>query len=339
MKISVLMPVYNVEKFLTQTLQSLAAQTFRDFELIAVDDCSTDRSPEILHEYSAQLPSCRIIRNSVNRHVSASRNIGLRAAQGEYIYCIDSDDWLLPDCLEKMVKVLERNPSANAVVCDSLRVDADDKPRRIWFNLLEDYYLKKNQLFRVAFGNIPCLIRKDIFFAAGLYDETLRAAVDRDIGIKMVKHINIVGIPERLYIYREHSSNITHNSAAYKNSREFQEHFRKLTKKYFTPADYINDWEQVKKFRELDADFAEARRHKYANTILKCALHLALLGHKTEALAEIKKAEFLAPEIKYSAFAVLIRLGFRNLRKFWVNMNVWFKYAYDDYYMVDVKNP
>ena len=339
MKISILLPVYNVEKFLAQTLESLAGQTFRDFELVAVDDCSTDKSPEILRQFAPKFPAINIIRNSANQHLARTLNIGLRACRGEYVYRIDADDWLLPDCLEKMVKTLERSPAANAVVCDTLRVDGDGRPRRVWLNLLEDYYLKKNELFRVAFGGIPCLIRKDVFFAAGLHDESLRAASDRDIGVKMVKHINIVGLPERLYMYREHGGNITNSSGAYKNSREYLEHFRKLPERFFTPADYISDWAQVKRFKDLPADFAAARRRKYANTIARCALHLARLGLKREALAELQKAEFLAPDCNYSAFAWLIRIGFRDLRKFWVNMNCWFKYAYDDFYMVDVKNP
>ncbi|GBR77324.1 putative glycosyl transferase [Candidatus Termititenax persephonae] len=235
-----------------------------------------------------------------------------------------------------MVKALERNPAANAVVCDILRVDSEDRPRSVWLNLLADYYLKKNELFRVAFGGIPCLIRRDVFLAAGLHEESLRASSDRDIGVKMVKHINIVGVPERLYMYREHGGNITSNSRAYKRSPEYREHFRRLAARYFAPEDYLNDWAEVRRFQDLAADYAVERRRKYANTILRCALQLAVLGRKKEALAELPKAAFLAPEVNYSAFAALLRLGFRDLRNFWVNMNCWFKYAYDDYFLVDV---
>lgn len=336
MKISVVCPIYNSEKFLAQTLEALAEQTFRDFELIAVDDCSSDNSPEILRQFAPRFSKINIIRNSTNQHAARTMNVGLKACQGDYVFRMDSDDWLLPDSLEKMVKTLEHNPAANAVVCDTLRINEQTKAQRVLLNLLEDYYLKKNALFRLAFGGQPCLIRRDVWFAAGLHTEHLRASSDREICIKMVKHINIVGIPERLYMYREHSENITSNSYAYKHSPEYLAHFRRLIEKTFKPEDYINNWEQVKRFKDLSADFMAARRQKYANVILRCALQLAALGRRQEALAELKKAQFLAPQVNYTAFDVLLKLGVKNLHKFWINMNCWFKYAYDDLNMVDV---
>ena len=337
MKISILLPVYNMEKYLAQTLTAIAEQTFREFELIAIDDCSTDNSPEILRQFASKFPSLKIIRNSTNQHAAGTMNIGLKACQSDYVFRNDADDWLRPDALEKMIKTLEKDTSLNAVVCDALRVDAQGQPKRLLLTLTEDYFLKKCELFRMAFGGQPCLIRRDVWFAAGLHAEHLRAGSDRDIGIKMIRHIRIAGIPERLYIYREHADNITSNSKGYKNSPEYLEHFRRLTESVFRPEDYINDWAQVRRHKTLEFDYAPERQRKYANTILRCALHLALLGRRPEALEELKKAQFLAPRINYQAFALLLRLGVRDLRNFWVNMNCWFKYAYDDLNIVDLK--
>jgi len=337
MKISILLPVYNMEKYLAETLNSLLRQTFQDFELVLVDDASSDRSPEIAREYAEKFTMCRIIRNETNQHLARTLNIGLQACQGEYVFRIDADDCLTPDALEKMVKTLERDTGLNGVVCDALRVDPKGRPSRILLTLTEDYYLKKSMLFRTAFGGQPCLIRRDVWFAAGLHAEHLRAGSDRDIGIKMAKHIRIAGIPERLYIYREHADNITSNSKGYKNSPEYLEHFCSLTESVFQPEDYINDWAQVRRHKILEFDYAPERQRKYANTILRCALHLALLGHRSESLDELKKAQFLAPWLNYQAFVLLLRLGVRDLRNFWVNMNCWFKYAYDDLNIVDVK--
>ncbi|MDR2430887.1 MAG: glycosyltransferase family 2 protein [Candidatus Margulisbacteria bacterium] len=337
MKISVLLPVYNIENYLAATLASLAEQTFRDFELVCVDDASSDSTPEIMRGYAAKFPALRIIRNETNQRLARTLNIGLKACQGEYIFRLDGDDLLTPDALEKMAGALERFPRANAVVCDRLHINKAGEPFRVSLTLTEDYYLKKNMLFRTAFGGQPCLIERAVWFAAGLHSEFLRAASDRDIGLKMVRHIQIAGLPERLYLYREHAANTTSGSGAYKNSAEFQEHFRRLTDRVFQPEDYVNDWAMVKRHKALDFDYAGERNKKYANTILRCALCLAARGQKKEALAEIKKAEFLAPRINYAAFAALIALGFRDLQKFWVNMNCWFNYAYDENNIVELK--
>lgn len=336
MKISILLPVYNIAKYLPATLDSLSAQTFRDFEIVCVDDASSDNTLEIMQEYASKFPVVNIVRNATNQRLARTLNIGLQACRGEYIFRIDGDDLLTPDALEKMMRTLEQNPQANAAVCDREHIDENGRPYRLSLTLTEDYYLKKNMIFRTAFGGQPCLIKKDVWFAAGLHSEFLRAASDKDMGLKMVKHINIVGLPERLYIYREHRANTTSNSGSYKNSAEFQNHFRELTDSVFTAEDYINAWDMIKRHKTLEFDYAKERQKKYANTILRCALHLAELGRKKDALAEIKKAEFLAPQINYKAFVWLIKLGCKNLRKFWTNMNCWFNYAYDENNVVNI---
>ncbi|MBQ7739754.1 MAG: glycosyltransferase family 2 protein [Eubacterium sp.] len=100
-KISVILPVYNVEKFLKQCLDSLVNQSFKDFELICVNDGSTDASCEILKEYAEKDKRIRII-NCENGGVACARNIGLKKAKGNYIICLDSDDFFEEDMLKKL---------------------------------------------------------------------------------------------------------------------------------------------------------------------------------------------------------------------------------------------
>ncbi len=102
-RISLILPVYNVERFLPACLDSLAAQTFRDFEAIAVDDGSTDRCGEILQEYAGRLPFLRVIHQE-NAGMSAARNTGMLAARGEYLGFVDSDDTLSPYFLEELYR-------------------------------------------------------------------------------------------------------------------------------------------------------------------------------------------------------------------------------------------
>lgn len=100
-KISVIAPVYGVEKYIDKFLESLQCQTFRDFEMILVDDGSKDNCPAILDAFAAGKDNCRVIHQN-NAGVSAARNAGLDVARGEYVYIVDSDDWMEPDALETL---------------------------------------------------------------------------------------------------------------------------------------------------------------------------------------------------------------------------------------------
>ena len=99
MKFSVIVPVYNVEQYLGQCLESLQAQNYGDYEVICVNDGSTDSSRDILAEWEARLPQMRVI-DRENGGLSAARNTGLEAATGDYVVFVDSDDWVEPNFLE-----------------------------------------------------------------------------------------------------------------------------------------------------------------------------------------------------------------------------------------------
>lgn len=106
MKISVIIPVYNVEKYLKQCLDSVINQTYKDLEIICVNDASTDNSPAILQEYAQKDNRIIIINNEKNSKLGPTRNHGMQYATGEYIHFLDSDDWIEPDTYEKLVKHL-----------------------------------------------------------------------------------------------------------------------------------------------------------------------------------------------------------------------------------------
>ena len=99
MKFSIVVPVYNVEHYLEQCLESLQAQNYGDYEVICVNDGSTDSSREILTAWEARMPQMRVI-DRENGGLSAARNTGLQAAKGEYVVFVDSDDWVEPNFLE-----------------------------------------------------------------------------------------------------------------------------------------------------------------------------------------------------------------------------------------------
>lgn len=103
MKFSIVVPVYNVEAYLDNCLASLQAQDFADFEVICVNDGSTDRSREILSEWAGKMPQIRVI-DRENGGLSAARNTGLQAAIGDYVVFVDSDDWVEPTMLKRLAE-------------------------------------------------------------------------------------------------------------------------------------------------------------------------------------------------------------------------------------------
>ncbi len=120
MKLSIIVPVYNMaaEKKLEYCLDSLVAQTVSDYEIIAVDDCSTDESWEILKSYERRFPGkFHALHLEENKHQGGAKNAGLKAAQGDWIGFIDSDDWITPDMYERLIGRAEET-GADLVGCD-----------------------------------------------------------------------------------------------------------------------------------------------------------------------------------------------------------------------------
>lgn len=107
-KISVIMPVYNVAAYLPKCLDSIINQTFNDLEIICINDCSTDNSLQILKEYEKKDKRIKVIANKENVGAALTRNVGIDMAKGEYIYFMDSDDWLETDYLAVMLQTIEQ---------------------------------------------------------------------------------------------------------------------------------------------------------------------------------------------------------------------------------------
>ena len=114
MKISVIIPVYNVEKYLQKCLESIVNQTFCDWELIAVNDGSSDKNSDILRQYAEYDTRIKVI-NQQNSGVSAARNAGLDVAKGDFVCFIDSDDYVHPQMLELLLNAAEKENADVAI--------------------------------------------------------------------------------------------------------------------------------------------------------------------------------------------------------------------------------
>ncbi len=125
MKLSIIVPVYNMagEGKLNHCMDSLVAQTIEDYEVIAVDDASTDRSLEVLREYERRYPEkVRVLTYKENKRQGGAKNVGLKAAVGEWVGFVDSDDWVTPDYYEKLLRKAQET-GADLVGCDYSLVD------------------------------------------------------------------------------------------------------------------------------------------------------------------------------------------------------------------------
>lgn len=125
-QISILVAVYNTAPYLPQCLDSLCGQTLRDIQIICIDDCSTDQSPQILADYAQRDARITLLRTPHNSGQAAARNLGLQIATGEFTTFVDSDDWLAPDALEQALEALAQNPANDCAVMRLIKYYPDD---------------------------------------------------------------------------------------------------------------------------------------------------------------------------------------------------------------------
>lgn len=125
-QISILVAVYNTAPYLPQCLDSLCGQTLRDIQIICIDDCSTDQSPQILADYAQRDARITLLRTPHNSGQAAARNLGLQIATGEFTTFVDSDDWLAPDALEQALEALTQNPANDCAVMRLIKYYPDD---------------------------------------------------------------------------------------------------------------------------------------------------------------------------------------------------------------------
>lgn len=204
-KVSVVMAVYNGEKYLRQAIDSILAQTFSDFEFIIVDDCSTDVTSQIIQGYNDK--RIRFVRNEENLGLTRSLNKGLVLAGGEYIARMDGDDLSLPDRLAKQVAFMEANHDVGACGTWARDIDQEGKVIRnreaLIGDELDSFYWRVSPLIHptAMFRFTPSL--------GPWYDETIPVAQDYDLWLRISAGERLGNLPEYLLLYRVHDESIT----------------------------------------------------------------------------------------------------------------------------------
>lgn len=217
MKISVVIPLYNAEKYIIETLDSLLAQTYPIDEVLVVDDCGPDRSLEIVEAYSEKHPVVRLIRQPHNQGGSAARNRGLSEVRNEWVLMMDADDTIHPNLLELQVEKLREfsgvEPPPVAVHPAYVQTDADG-------NILENSEYRGQQLsFDETFGSLlvrnyiitpsGLLLNRDVALKIGGYKTNFLVSEDAEFILRLSREGTFLYVDEPYVYFRRHPMSIT----------------------------------------------------------------------------------------------------------------------------------
>lgn len=206
--VSVLMAVYNAEPYLAQAIASILAQTYPDFELIAIDDGSSDRSLQILKTYAAQDDRIRVFSRE-NRGIPKTRNELIAHAKGEFIAVMDADDVALRDRLAAQVQFLQTHPDVLWVGGAFELIDQGSR-RITRIPLPEEDDQIKRLLWQgqISFLHPTAMMRRAAVLEVGGYDEALPLAEDLDLWFKLAKRGKLANLPQAVVQYRLHPASI-----------------------------------------------------------------------------------------------------------------------------------
>jgi CMP-N-acetylneuraminic acid synthetase len=203
-KVTVYIPTHNYARYLTQAIESVIKQKYSDWELIVIDDGSTDDTPDILKKY-ADHPRIKIIHQE-KKGLPVTNNIALRLSQGEYIMRLDADDYLDENALLVLSNILDTHPGVGLVYPDYYRIEENGE--------LIDIERRKKIGKEVSLLDLPAhgactMIRKSCLIELGGYDETLSCQDGYDLWIRFIDRYKPYNVNVPLFYYRQHSKSLT----------------------------------------------------------------------------------------------------------------------------------
>ena len=221
--VSVVMPAYNAQDYISRAIESVLVQNYRNFELIVVDDGSTDRTAGIVRSFKDQrIKYCF----KENGGAASSRNFGLKKSSGSFMVMLDSDDMMTPDYIAGHLQAFELFPQADMVYCDDCLIDDQDKPIRV---IKRPEYSNSSEfisdMFRSGFPPVhfKTCIRRSVFDTIGLYDERLIVAEDYDMMRRFAqKGLGMCHLQAPLYLRRMNIFGLSKNFSAAKAKSHFE---------------------------------------------------------------------------------------------------------------------
>lgn len=205
MKVSIISPVYNSEKFLVEMIESVIAQTYSDWELIFIDDCSTDGSVALIENHLKNEPRLRLIKLKQNIGAASARNLGIRSASGRFIAFLDSDDMWLPHKLERQITFMQKHNHPFSFT-SYYRIDAEGNeliqvgvPSKITYQ----------DLLKTCYIGCLTVVYDTAFFGKREMPE-IKIAHDYALWLQLIKEVKeFCGLSEPLAKYRVHSCSIS----------------------------------------------------------------------------------------------------------------------------------
>lgn len=277
--LSVIMGVYNEEKYIQEAIDSILGQTFGDFEFIIVDDNSQDESANLIESYDDS--RIQFIKNKTNRGLTTSLNRALDHATGTYVARQDADDISEPKRFEKQISLLEQNTDVSLVGTGTYLINSDGEivDKRLGYcNPTFDDFLDKSYLVH---GSI--IARRTVLEELGGYDEFFRYGQDYDLWLRLSKQYNVVNIPAPYYRHR------IHNEGVYFSRKDESALYTMLARHLATnktkqkTKDKLRESEILNYYNMLDNSQREAFHRSLAIRYLR-------YGHHKQAITECNKA-------------------------------------------------
>lgn len=275
--VSVVVPAYNAEQYIEDALTSIFAQTYTDFEVIVVDDGSTDNTREIVNTFND--PRLRYVYQK-NAGPSVARNTGINLSRSEYIAFLDADDQWEPQFLEQMLAVLEEDPSADAAYCGFQYMDSNAVllPNKVYRGVPPERF--RDELFKDNWlSSCEVVIRRSALQVTGGFDPSFSFAEDYDLWLRLSKRSKFVGIPLFLVRYR-----LTKTGLSGDINTAFASLLRLAEKHAGAVAGPPSTW-------------SARQRSMYMNAYRFAALRYTEAGNLREARRYLKRALIIMPEL------------------------------------------
>ena len=221
--VTVFIPCYNAERFIAETIDSILNQTFRDFEVLIIDDGSTDNSRSILEHYSRKDDRIRVLFNKRNRGVGFTRNRGIREARGKYLATMDADDIAVPFRLEKEVQFLNKHETIGIVSGGMYVIDEKGGKHRKFKNAYNSNEVKARMFFENVIINSASMYRLDVVREHNVrYKDNFHGIEDYMFWCTLLKYTNAVILDDYLVYYRIVQNGLTSTNSRNCNSERVQ---------------------------------------------------------------------------------------------------------------------
>ena len=208
-QVTIMMTTYNRGEYITAAIDSVLQQTYQDWELLVLDDASTDNTKGLILRYSND-PRVVYVPSSTNLGITKNRNRGFILAKGKYIAVLDSDDlWIDPDKLTKQVQFLETNPDYVIVGSNVKVINNAGANIGNFIYATEDAEIRRRLLLRNQFTHSSLLLRSDAFNQFAPYDNSLPIWEDYELVLRLGQKGKLANLSEEMTAYRKHSNNIS----------------------------------------------------------------------------------------------------------------------------------